>query len=512
MNSPPFELYDYQLDVVARVEEALDAGESPLIVSRTGSGKTIVLAEITKRLVAKHKRVLILAHRREIVHQTKHKLNAHGVRCGAIMAGANNLLRLQEPVQIAMIPTLHARGVRRKSMALPPADVILIDEAHHIVARTYADIIAAFPNAPLIGATATPCRADGRGMGGAFTQLIEAPQVAELTEKGKLVRALVWAPVTEDDKKRILKGVKTRTGDYVVEQLSARMNTNELVGDVVSDYITHGQRRKAICFAVNRAHARHIADELISHGVKAEYLDGDTSIEDREGTLSRLNTGVTEIVVNVAVLTEGFDAPEVGCLILARPTKSLGLYRQMIGRALRIAPDKKDAIILDHSGSVHDHGLPSDRIDWTLSPDLRAHNPVQAARKRGDAPKLHECPSCKALKLGGMACGNCGWEPKQHGQRVDFADGELGLVIGGKAQRRQMSRDEQLTFYRELRGFARRRNMKKPDEWAFYQCLNHKGFKAPWSWRDYQPLAPTPAVESWGKSRLIAFAQRKAVA
>src|SRR5262249_48347486 len=151
-----------------------------------------------------------------------------------------------------------------------------------------------------------------------------------------------------------------------------------------------------VCFAVGVEHSVHIRDEFMRAGIRAEHLDGATSIAERKAILARLKSGDTEVVTNCMVLTEGFDCPDIGCIVLARPTRQMGLYRQMIGRGLRPSLDKNDCVILDHSGAVYRHGLPEDRVEWTLDVDRRAVNPAQQKRERGEAPKLRECPSCKA--------------------------------------------------------------------------------------------------------------------
>ena len=161
----------------------------------------------------------------------------------------------------------------------------------------------------------------------------------------------------------------------------------------------------------------------------AEHIDGGTPADERDAILKGLASGTVELVTNCAVLTEGFDCPEIGCLILARPTKSLGLFRQMIGRALRPAPGKTDAIILDHCGAVFVHGLPEDDIAWTLDEDSRAVNRTHAARSAQAAgPPLVDCPECHAVRMRGQPCVVCGWMPRTKGAAVDVIDGDLGLV------------------------------------------------------------------------------------
>jgi superfamily II DNA or RNA helicase len=169
-------------------------------------------------MASSSRRALMIAHRREIVNQTSAKLTAFGVHHGVIQAGDDDRLRPMAAVQVASIQTLHARAIRSATMTMPLADIVVIDEAHHSCAMTYQTVLAAYPHATVLGLTATPCRGDGRGLGGIFSTLIEAPQVPDLIEQGYLVKAKVYAPVDPD-----LRGVRTQAGDYVETQLAERM-------------------------------------------------------------------------------------------------------------------------------------------------------------------------------------------------------------------------------------------------------------------------------------------------
>jgi DNA repair protein RadD len=501
-DTPPV-LYPFQQAAVDAIKSKIAEGHRRIIlVAPTGSGKTVIASELIRRAVDKFQRALVLAHRREIIQQTSAKLRTNGVRHGIIQAGIDP--RLMASVQVASVLTLWMRCVRNKIIPLPPADLLIVDECHHATAMTWRALIAAYPEAVLIGTTATPCRGDARGLGGIFQVMLQTPQVADLIGQGFLVKSRVYAPVDPD-----LRGVKTQAGDYVENQLADRMDRDKLVGDIVTHWHKFGERRRTVAFACSVGHSIHICDEFVKAGVRAEHLDGSTQKDERDAILARLKSGQTEVVTNCMVLTEGWDMPEVGCCILARPTKKMGLFRQMIGRVLRPAEGKTDAIVLDHSGAVFHHGLPEDSVEWSLDPDRCAESPTHQKRQSTRESKLIECTQCSALRVGGKPCPNCGFMPKHPAQYVAHREGDLGLVVNGKVRSGPMTTEQQLQFHRELRGFAALRGYK--DAWAYYKC-KEKGFSPPWAWNNYPPLEPSPAVASWARSRIIAYAKSRSAA
>jgi superfamily II DNA or RNA helicase len=406
-------LRPYQVDVIQRIDAEIEAGgRRVLLVAPTGAGKTVIAADIIDKTVQAGGRVIFVAHRRELIVQASTKLHAVGIDHGIVQAGFPT--RPAARVQVASIQTLHARAVRSTRLELPQADLVVLDEAHHARARTYREIVQAYPDAVLLGMTATPCRSDGRGLGNVFDVIVECPPVAELIAGGWLVPTKVYAPTRPD-----LKGVKVARGDYVESELAARMDQHQFVGDVVAHWLSLAGRRRTVVFATGVAHSVHIRDQFRAAGVWAEHVDGSTPIAERDVVLAKLASGPVELVCNAMVLTEGWDSPEVACLVLARPTKSVALYRQMVGRVLRPAPGKDHALILDHAGAVFQHGFVDEPIAWSLREDRRAENRTQTARSEHRAPALSTCPECHAVRIGGNACSSCGWRPQPKAAPVD---------------------------------------------------------------------------------------------
>jgi DNA repair protein RadD len=407
-------------------------------------------------------------------------------------------------VQIASVQTLWARCVRTDKAPLPRAELIIVDEAHHIAAQTWRKILEAYPNARRIGLSATPCRSDGRGLGNYFDELIEGPQIPELIVQKHLVPTVYYAPDEPD-----LRGVETRQGDYVVNQLANRMNRDDLVGDIVSNWHKLAQGRKTLVFCVDVAHSAHVRNEFVKSGVRAEHVDGSTPKTERDAILARLASGETQVVCNCMVLTEGFDLPAIGSIMLARPTKQIGLFRQMAGRGLRPAPGKTNLILIDHSGAVYRHGLLEDRVEWTLDVTKRAENPTHASRVRRATLRLVECSQCGALRTGGEPCLHCGFLPKPRPDAIIFREGELARVDrSGIVQ--SSDPNNRMRWYAELACIAQERGYKPG--WAAHKYKEKFGGWPPS--RTITPMQPSAEVLSWVRSRNIAWAKarEKAVA
>lgn len=461
------------------------------------SGKTIMAAEVIRSSQGKGKFCVFLAHRRELVHQASDKLTRFGVAHGIVMAGEQPLAR---HTQVASIQTLTSRWTRRGEEP-PPADLVVIDECHRATARTYRQLIDWYRErgAVVLGLTATPIRTDGTGLGDVFDAMVCCPSLKSLTDDGHLVPARFYAPTNPD-----LTGVQVRRGDYVDGDLEGVMDRPQLVGDIVTHWLRHAADRKTVVFATSVRHSAHLAEEFRKSGVAAEHLDGETPKDERDAILRRLSDGDLQVVTNCEVLCEGWDQPDVSCLVLARPTKSPVRYLQMVGRVLRSHPGKVDALVLDHAGCVHEHGFPVEFDDWALEQGTAQHpNKTQRERQKREA-KVIVCEQCFASYTGSPKCPECGHVRQVKGRDVAYIDGDLGEVKRkGSAEKVEASRGDKQRWWGELLGIAGERGYQRG--WASHKYRERFGV---WP-RGLADVSrpPSPEVRRWVKSRQIAWAK-----
>lgn len=432
-----------------------------LIVAPTGAGKTIIASSIVASGVARGSRIIFVAHRRELIVQAYNKLigctctagyvhdsllrdpscRADGLperSVGILMAG-DRRRRPTAPVQVASIDTLRNR-------ARPEAiDIILIDEAHRAMAKSYRDLVEAYPQAIVLGLTATPFRADNKGLGESFDDLVVVATPRELIRDGYLVEPRAFTvPASELPD---LSHVRIKGGDYDPEALAVAVDQGGLVGDIVDHWARRAEGRRTVCFAASVAHSRHIAERFRAAGVAAEHLDGETPTAERDAILRRVELGQTRVVVNCGVLCEGWDQPSVKCAILARPTKSLVLYMQQSGRIVR-PYQGIDALILDHAGCVLEHGLPSIDRDFSLE--------AKAKRARDEKrPSCKTCTVCFAiLATATRLCPVCGYAwPAEDCDELAEAKGELVEVRAATEEEKRALWD-QLVAEGVARGYA----------------------------------------------------------
>lgn len=461
------ELRDYQENLITEARAAMRAGfRRPLLVLPTGGGKTVVAARIILGAVERGKRVVFLAHRKELIDQASKKLDALGVDHGIVMA--NHWRRKPyAPVQVASIASL----VKRDLYGAP--DLIFIDEAHRARAASYQSILENYPAAFAIGLTATPIRSDGKGLGNLFDRLIQGPSVSHLTERGYLVPTRVYAPSKPD-----VSRVKKTAGDYNQGGLQRVMDKPTLTGDIVSHWQRLGEDRLTVCFAAGIEHSKHIVERFRAMGIPADHVDGAMEMDERERVLGDLEAGRIRVLSNFGVLTEGWDMPSCGCAIIARPTKNEGLYLQMAGRILRPHPGKEYAVILDHAGCTIEHGLVDEERLWSLDRD----------RDRDAGPRINlrlprVCPDCHRVGSVVATVCPCGYvfSSADRGGPVNVA-GELQEVTEGKG-RRDFSRIP----------MERRREMYLG--WAREGA--EKGWKPSTAWARYYAMFKKPPEQEW---------------
>jgi DNA repair protein RadD len=343
------------LDIV-RMRRAYSAGASRVCYCLpTGGGKTVVFSFIVASATRRGRRVLILGHREEITAQISGSLTDMGVSHGIIAPGYPATIW---PVQVASVATF----ARRLDPSALPFDLIVIDECHHATAASWRTILAAYPEAKVLGVTATPVRLDGKGLDDIFDQMIIGPDVATLTDGGYLVPSVVFTPLRLPN----LAQVRTRAGDYAIDQLSAKMSERSLIERAVKDYLQRCPGVPAVAFGVDRQHSEKIAQAFREAGIRSAHLDGETSRDERKRMIAALGTGELDVLANCGLISEGVDVPAIVAAILLRPTQSLALCRQQVGRTSRPSPGKKRAIILDHAGNCFRHGLPDTPRTWTL--------------------------------------------------------------------------------------------------------------------------------------------------
>lgn len=446
------ELRSYQAQMVGNLRIAYRRKfRAPLLVAPTGSGKTTFFCYVTQKAVARGGRVLILVHRQELLHQTAATLDAFGIAHGLI---APDQPMTSDPAQVASVQTL----VRRLDRLDWTPTLIVVDEAHHAIPTTgHGRVLLHYPDARVLGVTATPCRLDGKGLGvavgGFFDTLIEGPSVAELTKLGFLSPSVVYAPPSVVE----LSGVTSRGGDFAQDALAEAMDKPSITGDAVNHYRRYAAGQPSIAFCVSVAHAEHVAEAFRAAGFKAATIDGTMDDATRAQRIADLGAGALNVLTSCEIISEGTDIPCVSGAILLRPTQSLALYLQQVGRVLRPFPGKRESIILDHVGNVHRHGLPDDPRQW----DLNAVKRTKRQQEQDEAEvKIRQCEVCYTVHRPAPKCPACGFVYPVQAREIEQVAGELTRV-DPLALRRQAKREQsQAQSLAELQALAARRGYK----------------------------------------------------
>ena len=458
------DLRNYQEKALEDLRSSMRKGNKRiLLVAPTGSGKTVIASAMIHLAMEKSLNCLFVAHRRELVMQCSDKLRNFDVNHGVIMSGKSESEFAK--TQIASIQTFTIRN-KKEDFIKPKADMIILDEAHRSVSTSFKKLIAEYPDAYVIGLTATPCRNDGKGLGNIYQDLVSCSNTKELTEKGYLVPNRIVAPTMPD-----LVGLKLMAGDDEKRGLNKRMNTPKLVGDLVTHWLRHAENRPTVVFAVSVAHSRFIANMFNSNGIPAGHIDGKTDELEREQVLKDLNMGKIKVLSNCQVLTEGWDEPKVSCVILARPTKSYAMYLQMVGRSLRPFENKTDTLIIDHSGCVYEHGFPEDVPEWELT-----ENVIKKPTNKKNLPiekQPFSCVMCDTVyepNKYNRECPNCGHVLTDIDKKVLIKQGRL-IELPKENCKPTIDKNN---FYSQLLGYSIEKKYKQGwADWTFKEKFGH---------------------------------------
>ena len=345
-------LFDYQEDMKSRIEKMLCLHRSVMVQMPTGTGKTHLLAAIVKseERRVKNSCVWIVAHRRELVAQINETLARYGI----------------SPMG-KRVKALSSQWLSRHYDEIDEAPgMIVIDEAHHALAKTYKEMWERFPNAKFLGLTATPCRLNGKGFTDLFDVLVQSWNIPEFISKGRLVTYDFVSIKADGETQRLIDSLLKRgaDGDYQNKEMDMLLNKRPSIERLYQSFEEYGKDRKGIVYAINISHARNIAEYYQTNGVKAVAIDSKTPTAERQADIEAFKKGDIQVLVNVDIFSEGFDCPDVEFVQLARPTLSLAKYLQMVGRGLRVAKDKKNCVIIDNVGLYRVFGLPSQIWDW----------------------------------------------------------------------------------------------------------------------------------------------------
>jgi superfamily II DNA or RNA helicase len=416
-----------QVEFVAAIRNAYKRGaKSVLGCAPTGMGKTVISAYIVQAYAAAGKRLLFTVHRTELIHQTSDTFTKFGISHGFVKAGM--VYDRDQLVHIASIDTL-----RRRLEKIPAPDLLVVDECHMAKAASWQRVIECCQanGARVLGNSGSPQRLDGKSLGDLFDALVVGPSTADLIEAGHLSRFRYFAPDTPD-----MSSVRKSLGDFTRGEASAMVDTGAITGNIVTHWKKYAAGMRTVCFTISHAHSDHLVSAFRAAGITADSISSETASHERRRLIRAFADGEISILCNVELITTGFDlAAQVGrdvtveAIIMARPTMSLALYLQMVGRALRRKPNP--AIILDHVGNSSRHGFPDEIREWSLDGDSKSK-----AKKKTQPPVT--CPKCycQCARPLPECCPHCDMEWPESELRAIEVNEDAELVEVTEAERR----------------------------------------------------------------------------
>lgn len=458
------QLRDYQEELIQGVRQSMTNAKNNLMVAPTGAGKTALA--VTMMAGARDRGLVsfFLVHQNELLAQTSRALWEQKLEHGIIKSG--RVIDKNAKSFVASVQTL----VRRLEQ-VPEPKLIIIDEAHRSLAKSYKTIIDHFPNAFVVGLTATPQRTDGRGLGDIYSKIIEGPTIKSLIADGWLCDYDVFAPPQLVD----LSDIPETAGDYSKTALEEAMKTSTITGDAVDTYIKNAKGRRCVVMCATVEHAHYVADAYTAYGIPAEAIEGRMTDTERSQVLERFRLGQTKVVTNCQLLIEGFDLPLIEVVQWLRPTKSLIIWMQGNGRGLRPAAGKEKLLILDHVGNYALHGMPcTDRV-WSLDSKKRDK------RSSSNEPdiKVNNCKKCYAVFASNLEkCPYCGEAvPPANIREIEQVEGELVKVDKDLIIKERKKEQATARGLADLVMLGVRREMKDPAGWACHIFAARQGRK-----------------------------------
>lgn len=454
------QLRPYQQEFIDNVRNEFLHGQKRVVgVAPCGAGKTIITGWMIRQALQRGKRSLFFVHRHELIEQTANTFDKLNIPYGIIAAGVKPDYKM--PVQIAAVQTL----ARRLNVVQQP-DFLICDECHHILAATYQKILEKFPQAYLLGVTATPQRMGGITLCDAFDSMVESVSVNQLIRLGNLTK---FQYITACPKLN-LANVKLRMGEYDNQQLADIMITGKRIDCVVSAYQKYIPGKSAICYCVNVVHSKALARSFNYHNISAAHVDGETPKDERAALVEQFRRGDIQILCNAELFGEGFDVPNCQGVILARPTHSLTLFIQQSMRAMRPDPNdpQKVAVIIDCVNNYKEHGFPDDNRLWSLEPNKNV--PVTKTKP------YKTCPECKNdLPLKTKICPFCGHEFKSKEEELLETEAEafpLKLNDGSNDENKS-SETVKRAFTRPEQFLAVAKERQYKIGWVAFQSLKY---------------------------------------
>ncbi len=400
---------DYQAKAIEKIKASFVRGnKSVLAVLPTGAGKTVIAGFLTSAILSKGNSAYFIVHRKELIDQTSKTFAEMEIDHGIVCSGYPK--EYHKKIQICSVQTI----IRILDKFEAP-DLAFFDEAHLSANASTQKIFNYFEKSYKIGLTGSPARLDGKPLDH-FNDMILGPTTRELIDSGQLSPYKAYAPSTVD-----MSDVKILGGDYKKDEAEKTVNKPRITGSAIAEFKKLCPNGQAIVFCITVKHAQDVAAEFNAAGILAEHLSGSSQKEHRRLTVNRFRDGEIKVLTNVQIFVEGFDLPKLDSVIMLRPTASVAMYLQMVGRALRVSENKTHAVILDHVNNITTHGLPCQNREWSLSSSIKANR-----GKPDTSAAVKTCKKCFGVQPATrLTCEYCGEEFKYDPKKVEVIDGEL---------------------------------------------------------------------------------------